>query len=270
MINWQWRNFSGINYLTIPQWERLGANILFTSRYAGKSSGPYSSLNLALHVGDEKAPVLENRRDAMKIFGRAMEDMVCCQQVHGDNIAVAGKADQGKGAWEYDDSLSSCDAMITDDPGLYLTLFYADCLPVYLFDPVKKNIALIHCGWKGTMKKIVTKTIEKMAQCLASNPADIQAFIGPGISKCCFKISGELAESVKREFGGLDDILFHNDGQYSWDLARTNYHLLLAAGLLEQNIAVCELCTGCRADLFFSYRRDAGITGRMAALIGLK
>lgn len=270
MLNWQWKNFEGIEYMTIPQWEEQGVQILFTGRHAGNSIHPYSSLNMALHVGDEDKNVLENRKHVMKIFSSKINDIVCCEQVHGSDVAVVDKTHQGRGALEYSSALAGFDAMITNKPGLFLSLFFADCFPVFLFDPVKKAIAMVHSGWKGTIKKIVINAVESMKREYKVNPVDIQGFIGPGILRCCFEISDQLAESVNQEFPEFDEILSNNNGQYSWDLARTNYNLLLSAGLPGENILVSDLCTKCHNDKFFSYRAEAGKTGRMAAIIGLK
>lgn len=270
MLYWQWENYESIKYITVPEWKKQGVNMLFTSRYTGSSITPYNSLNLALHVGDESARVIENRKRLMKIWGRTIHDLVCCEQIHGNRVAVVDNSHRGRGSLEYNNVLPGYDAMITNTSGCYLTLFYADCLPIFLFDPVNKVIAMIHSGWKGTMGKIVCQTVESMRQHYQVNPEKIQAFIGPGISRCCFEINSELADKVSNEFAALDNILFYNNGKYNWDLAGTNYNLLLSAGLLKNNIAACELCTACRTDNFFSYRGEAGNTGRMAAVIGLE
>lgn len=270
MLDWQWDNYEAIKYITLPEWKKQGVNMLFTSRCTGSSSAPYNSLNLALHVGDEAEGVIENRKKLMKIWGKSIADMVCCEQVHGNQVAAVDNLYKGRGALEYNTALPGYDAMITDTPGLFLALFYADCLPIFLFDPIKKVIAMIHSGWKGTMGKIVCQTVESMKNNYQVKPEDIQAFIGPGISRCCFEISLELAEKVKKEFASFDNILFYNNGHYNWDLAATNNDLLVSAGLLKNNISICNLCTTCDTDNFFSYRGEGGSTGRMAAVIGLE
>lgn len=270
MLNWQWEESQGIKYMTIPEWKRLGTDMLFTSRRQGESRQPFESLNLALHVGDEPDKVIRNRQKLMSIWGRQVGDLVCCEQVHGNKVAIVSEADRGRGALAYHTALTGYDGMITNTSGLYLALFYADCLPVFLFDPVKKVIALVHSGWKGTMGKIVLQAAGMMQQQYQVELNNLQAFIGPGIASCCFEIDRELSDRVRNEFHDFDSVLLQKDDRFFWDLALTNSCLLQQAGLQNENIAICKLCTKCQNELFFSYRAESGKTGRMAAVIGLQ
>lgn len=270
MLNWQWEESQGIKYMTIPEWKRLGTDMLFTSRRQGESRQPFESLNLALHVGDEPDRVIRNRQKLMSIWGRQVGDLVCCEQVHGNKVAIVSEADRGRGALAYHTALTGYDGMITNTSGLYLALFYADCLPVFLFDPVKKVIALVHSGWKGTMGKIVLQAAGMMQQHYQVELKNLQAFIGPGIASCCFEIDRELSDRVRNEFHDFDSVLLQKDDRFFWDLALTNSCLLQQAGLQNENIAICKLCTKCQNELFFSYRAESGKTGRMAAVIGLQ
>ena len=270
MQNWQWAESAGIKYITVPEWTRQGANMMFTSRRQGNSDEPFDSLNLALHVGDDHEAVIRNRQLIMNVWGRPINDLICCQQVHGNRIAVIDNADKGKGSWAYDSALGGYDGMITSTPGVYLALFFADCLPVFLFDSNKGVIGLVHCGWKGTMGEIILAAITGMQQQYQVEPGNIQAFIGPGIGSCCFEINRELADQVNLKFYDFKHILRDDQGRILWDLTLTNYYLLQEAGLNKENIITAELCTKCRPDLFFSYREAGGITGRMGAVIGLR
>ncbi|HNX29162.1 MAG TPA: peptidoglycan editing factor PgeF [Syntrophomonadaceae bacterium] len=269
MLNWKWEDSDGIKYITVPEWGKQGADMMFTARHQGYSIAPYDSLNLGLHVGDEADKVIKNRQKIMSIWGRSINDLICCEQIHGNKVAVVDDSVRGRGALKHNDSMPGHDGMITNTPGLYLALFFADCLPVFLFDPVNKVIALVHSGWKGTMGKIVLQAVDKMNSQYRAEPKNIQALIGPGIAKCCFEINQELADRVSNEFAGFDNIMHVNNDRNFWDLTGTNYLLLRRAGLQANNIAVCELCTKCHTDIFFSYRGEAGDTGRMAAVIGL-
>ena len=270
MQNWQWSETGGIKFITIPGWKQQGVDMLFASRHKGAGRYHFDSLNMALHVGDDKETVLLNRQKLMDIWGKSSDDLICCEQVHGNRIANVDNTERGRGARKFDTVLPGCDGLITATSGLYLALFFADCLPIFLFDPLKRIIAVVHSGWKGTMGKIAIEAVKGMQQQYQVDPGSIQAFIGPGIGPCCFEISRDLADQVGGEFHERQDVLQEQNGSVFWDLARSNYYLLQKAGLKSDNIIVCELCTRCRQDLFFSYRGAGGLTGRMAAVIGLR
>lgn len=271
MEHWTLQTKGSINYITVPKWEAQGIVQAFSTRQGGISQGGYESLNMGLHVGDLENRVLENRSLLMGAFQARLEDVVCCEQVHGSKVAVINGADKGKGAFRLDAAIPRHDAMITDSPGVYLMTLYADCVPVYYFDPVHRSVGLAHCGWKGTMGRIAQKTLEAMKTYYNCEASEVQVFIGPGIGPCCFEIKPDLVAKVYEEFSDQSGIITSSDdGRHTWDLQRTNALLLEAMGVNPQNIIICGMCTACIPDLFFSYRRDSGATGRMAALIGLK
>lgn len=258
-----------LSYITLPEWQGQGATVGFSTRAGGVSLKSYDSLNLALHVGDDYNHVMENRRRYLDLFHLKLKNMVCCEQIHGNAVAIVGKKEQGLGSVARIDSLSGYDAMVCATPGIALTAFYADCIPIYLFDPIKRVIAIAHSGWKGTMGRIARETLKVMRTEFGSSTNHVQAFIGPGIGGCCFYIGEELAQKVKEEFTEQDGILNWNQGGYTWDLHLTNRLILQRAGIKPDNIINCNLCTACNKEQFFSYRRDQGQTGRMAALIAL-
>lgn len=269
MNSWKWENRDGIDYITVEKWMNEGVSIAFSSRHKGRSEAQYNSLNLGLHVGDTKERVLDNRRKYMGLFNSDVDDVVCCQQVHGNRVVKVDYKDKGRGALDYTDVIKDCDAMITDSPGLSLLTFYADCIPIYFYDPRNRAIGLAHSGWKGTMGRIGAELIKAMHNEFSSLSSDINVFIGPGIGSCCFEIQADLLDKVRSEFKDLHDIIYHRNGKYYWDLHETNMQLLLAAGVKEENLIVCRLCTACNVEDFFSYRKEQGHTGRMGALIGL-
>jgi YfiH family protein len=259
-----------ITYIKMAAWEALGVDAVFSGRPGGGSLPPYHSLNLALHVGDESETVLINRARLLEILGTSTRQMVCCQQVHGTRVQRATRSDAGRGALEQSSAIPDCDALLTDSPGLFLAEFFADCFPLYFFDPVRRVVALAHAGWKGTMGRIAEKTLKEMNRCLACRYEDVKVFIGPGIGSCCFEIQPDLARRVAEEFPHHPQLLRRENGRTTWDLALTNSVILAGMGVKPENIQDCGLCTSCHPELFYSYRRDGGITGRMGAVIGLR
>ncbi len=269
MPSFAWKNKDGIRYITLPHWVEQGVNIAFSTRLGGVSQPPYNTLNFGLHVGDRKADVIENRRRFLKLFLLTPEDMVCCEQVHGNSVAIVGKDEQGRGAQEYYTSLPGYDAMVCRTRGIMLSTFYADCIPIYFFDPSQRVIAIAHSGWKGTMGKIAVQTLRVMQTEFGCSPENTEVFIGPGIGNCCFQIGEDLAKQVKEEFPGQNGILKYVYNKYTWNLQLTIRLMLQDNGVRPENIIDCGLCTVCNPEVFFSYRREQGETGRMAAVIGL-
>ncbi len=269
MDDWILRQTGPVTYLTLPHWEAEGVDLAFTTRTGGVSQGNFQSLNLGLHVGDQEEAVLENRRRTAALFGAGLESMVCCQQVHGSEVTVVGLADRGRGAYRLEEAIPGYDGMVTAEPGVYLLSFYADCVPVYFFDPIHRVAATAHCGWKGTMARITENTLQVMNQKFGTAADTVWIFIGPGIGTSCFAVGADLADRVNAEFPGWPGITSRCGDNHYWDLQQTNARILEAVGVRSQNISTCRLCTACHPELFFSFRRDLGETGRMAALLGL-
>lgn len=270
MSAWIKKRGNGIAYYTLEKWSDAGADMAFSTRAGGCSTGAFADANLGLHVEDDPERVILNREKFLANFRLELGQAVCCRQVHGDSIIRVDKQQQGRGAFFYDTSLPDCDGFVTDHPGVALLTFYADCVPVYLFDPRRRAIAMVHSGWKGTMQRIAEKAVSAMESEYGSQAGDLWAAIGPGIGGCCFEISSSLAEEVKINFAGYENVLQVRAKQYYWDLAATIQQMLQQKGVRAENIDTCSLCTACHAELFFSYRRDQGITGRMGALLSLR
>lgn len=269
MFEWILKKGKEISYYTIEEWLQAGADIAFSTRSGGFSTGAFDSANLGLHVEDERERVILNREKFLAEFQLDLGQAVCCRQVHGDSIIRVDKQHQGSGAYIYDTSLPDFDGLVTNQPGVALLSFYADCIPIYLFDPSKRAIGMVHSGWKGTMQRIAEKAVNVMQREYDSQPIDLWAAIGPGIGACCFEISPVLAEEVKINFPDYDNIINIESGRCCWNLTSTIRQMLLQTGINSNNISICSLCTACNQDLFFSYRRDNGITGRMGAMLNL-
>ena len=240
----------------------------FTTRLGGVSLAPYDGLNMALHVGDDPAKVRMNRDLICTALGMKVEDLVAGEQVHGSEVAVVTAEHKGRGALDYDTALPATDALITNVPGVPLSSYYADCVPILFYDPVKTCVGLAHAGWRGTVQEIAGKTVARMTEVYGSEPADILAGIGPSIGPCCYQVDLPVQQALEKTFGYWQELLKPvGEGRWLLDLWETNRKILLASGIPGSNITVANICTCCQAKELFSYRADQGKTGRMASLI---
>lgn len=241
----------------------------FTTRLGGVSEGIFSSLNLSFSRGDEKEAVLTNYRRIEKKIGYKIEDFVASHQTHTTNIRIVSDKDKGKGIIKPQD-YEEVDGLMTDEKDIVLFTYYADCVPLYFVDTVKKVIALSHSGRMGTVKRMGAKTIEKMISVYGSKTEDIICAIGPSICKDCYEVGEEVAEEFKREFDvqEVKDFLeYKQNGKYQLDLWRANEIILLNAGIKKENIENRQICTCCNEDILFSHRASKGKRGNLAAFM---
>lgn len=242
-----------------------------STRYGGASKPPYDSMNLAMHVGDDTAVVVENRRRFLGWLGLEFDRLTVPEQVHGDHIVRVGETEAGRGRLSNADAVPATDALMTDVPGLPLMLCFADCTPILLFDPVHRAAAIAHGGWKGTVCSIAAKTVRAMTDAFGTHPEDCLAAIGPAIGPCCYEIGDEVAEEFRKVFPKFaDEILSERKGSIFLDLWQANRLQLEGAGLLPEHIDVAGACTSCQAQTFFSYRADGPTIGRIAAVMAVK
>jgi len=263
-------------------WEDLPSDVNagISARHGGKSSAPYFSLNCGLHVGDSLPAVLDNRKLIASTVGFPLESWVFGQQVHGCQVEVVTLSDRGKGTVANDTALHNVDGLVTNEPGVCLGAFYADCVPLYFYDPVQRVVGLAHAGWKGTAGRIAEATILKMQQCFECVPERILAAVGPSIGICCYEVDEKVIGQIKAADGsnitdgnvfGDDKPLFYPsaNGKYQLSLQQLNRFIMLEAGIMASHIEISSWCTSCHTELFFSHRQEHGLTGRMMAWIGL-
>lgn len=260
------RVHAGIHLWGAESWASFDVVHACTGRHGGVSREPFRSLNLGLHVGDNRDHVLANRLKVCHALGIDAASIVVGEQVHGNTVARVGAAHRGRGASRSADALPGVDALITDTPGLALFGLFADCVPVFLYDPERRAVGLAHAGWKGTVGQIAGRTVRAMAVAFGSRPEACFAAIGPSIGPCCF----EVGEDVAARFQQTDSSVVQRRGnRHHVDLWEANERQLTEEGLPAAHISLARLCTRCMKDRFFSHRGDGGRTGRMAAVIGL-
>jgi YfiH family protein len=244
----------------------------FSTRLGGVSKEHLSSMNLSFTRGDELENVIQNYKRITNAMEIEYDSLVLSYQTHTTNIKVVTKDDRGKGLTK-ERNYSDIDGLITNDKGVTLVTFYADCVPLFFVDPVKHAIGLSHSGWRGTVDKIGKVTVEKMIECYGTNPADMIAAIGPSICRDCYEVSEDVIEEFRKSFQPdvIDHICYKKDnGKYQLDLWKANQYVLLEAGIKNENISVTNICTCCNPELLFSHRASKGMRGNLAAFIGLK
>lgn len=262
---------NGVMYITFPKLTKTGlTNHLFSTRIGGVSTGKYATMNMSFNNGDERDAVIENYRRLCECEGIDINRLVLSRQTHTDNVKIVTEEHIGTGIFR--EAFQDIDGLITNCRGIGLVTQYADCTPLVFLDPVKRVIATSHAGWRGTVKQIGKKTVEKMVADFGSNPADIITGIGPCISSCCYEVDGPVYnEFVKLSYLNLDKILTTKpNGRYMLDLVEANKQILMAAGIREENIDLSDICTCCNANELHSHRASNGERGNLALIIALK
>ncbi len=263
----------GVPFLVFPALEQTGIVVHgFSTRLGGVSEGIFSTMNLSFTRGDKEEAVRENYRRLGRAMGFSCENLVCSDQTHTTNLRVVTEEDRGKGFTRPKD-YRDVDGLVTNVPGLVLATFYADCVPLYLVDPVRRCIGLSHGGWRGTVGKIGKKTAELMEEQYGSRPEDLRAAIGPSICQDCYEVSEDVIEQFRAAFEErFWPELFYakENGKYQLNLWRANELGFLEAGLKPEHIAVTDLCTCCNPGLLFSHRASHGKRGNLGAFLMLK
>ena len=268
-VGYKYEIVNGIGFFTLPA---FSATVLvrhgFTARCGGISEGPYSTLNLSFSRDDEPYEnVLENYRLFADAADIAWDTMVMDSFEHGINIIPVGE--RHKGAGYLKPPLPPCDGLITNNADITLITGHADCLPIYLLDTEQLCIGLVHAGWKGTLNKICLNAIRLMQLRYNAKPTRLLAGIGPCICRNCFEVSSDLGERFALEYPGIPCVDKTKAGKAHVDLAMVTVAQCLEGGLLPENISYADVCTFEDERRLYSYRRDSGNTGGMAAYIKL-
>lgn len=265
------RNKGGVTYLTFPLFEQAGLKHGFSTRLGGVSKGDCAAMNLSFTRGDVVEDVMTNHRIFADTIGYEMENLVLSNQVHDTVIRRVDASDCGKGVTRESD-ITGVDGLITSDPQVVLMTFFADCVPLFFYDPVKKAVGASHSGWRGTVRRIGARTVEAMSREFGTSPQDLLVVIGPSICQSCYEVSGDVAKAFMEEFPKEQwtEILEEKANQkYQLDLWRANEIILKEAGIPQQQVQVSGLCTCCHPDLLFSHRATKGRRGNLSGVITL-
>lgn len=249
---------------TFRSFEQAGFTAACSCRLHGESDLRPGMLNLALHVGDDPVKVRNNRQRFAEAIGVEASRFTTCAQVHGNRVAVVTEELVGRGALDQTGTIAETDALVTRLADVPLLLFYADCTPVLLADPVTGAIGLAHAGWRGTAAGIARKTVKAMVERLGVRPENLLAAIGPCIGSCCY----EVDQTVREQMPGYERFFISKENNRYWlDLSGMNCCQLQEEGLLPEHISLADVCTHDNHELFCSYRYENGKTGRMGVCL---
>ncbi len=253
-----------LRYFTFNTLSNLPVTHAVFTRHGGASEGPYAELNIGATVGDEQERVSENLERAFAAVSRPRASMFDSWLAHG-TYALIAKAPRPP-EWARP---PKADIILTNKPEVTLFMRYADCVPILLFDPVKKAIGLAHAGWRGTVRKVVAKAIEAIQSEYGSNPVDLVVCIGPTICTEHYEVGGEVVEQVRAAFGEkAESLLQRHNGSTHFDLVGANRLTLQETGVRQ--IENADLCTASNTEDWFSHRASGGRTGRFGVLLALK
>ena len=223
---------------------------------------PYS-FSLALHTQEKPKEIISNRTQLKQRYPNM--SFVVANQTHSDNIYMV-KERRERGWEKQEDAIEDCDALITNQANIMLTILTADCIPILLFDPIQNVVGAVHAGWRGTQKEIVVKTIKKMESEFHCDAKNIVAGIAPSIGKCCYEVDWGVAQHFKN----IENAYKQRGEKFMLDLPHINRTQLLQAGLKEESIELSHVCTACEVEHYFSYRKEQGCSGRFMSMIGLE
>ena len=268
-----WRESDGVRALVCAPLEQDGFVNGFSTRMGGVSEMPANALSLAGFNEDAAENILENRRRFLKLFPGQWE-LAGCWQVHGADVRVVHTAEEAKPAENQLGETIFCDVIVSNAEGVLAAVKTADCVPILLGDPVSGAFAAVHAGWRGTLAGAVIVGVERLANEYDARPEDLRVAIGASAGPCCYEVGSEVIEAFTKRFADGEKLFTETrPGHAMVDLLTANRDQLQSAGVLPERIHIAPLCTMCRTDLFFSYRKEKslhGKVGRLMAVVGRK
>jgi YfiH family protein len=266
-----WRRIDGVQALVCAALEADGFANGFSTRIGGTSPMPENALNLAGFNEDTAENILENRRRFLKLFPNKSREwaLAGCWQVHGSEARLVNDLSEAKPAEDARGDTIYCDAIVSNAAGVLAGVKTADCVPILIGDPITSAFAAIHAGWRGTLAEIVTNALERMAVAYKTKPADVRVAIGPAAGSCCYEVGTDVIDPFRARFAGQDLFTETRSDHACIDLLEANRAQLISAGVDPDRINIAPLCTMCRTDLFFSYRREKSLHGKVGRLMSV-
>jgi YfiH family protein len=266
-----WRQFDGVQALVCAPLEESGFVNGFSTRMGGTSPMPDKALNLAGFNEDSAENILENRRRFLKLFpsDSGAWSLAGCWQVHGSDVRLINDLAEAKPAEDARGDTIYCDAIVSNAAHVLAGVKTADCVPILIGDPGTGAFAAIHAGWRGTLAEVATRALERMRLEYHTEPRDVMVAIGPAARSCCYEVGGEVIEGFKKLFPSQDIFTDTRPDHACINLLEANRSQLISAGVLAERINIAPLCTMCRTDLFFSYRREKSVHGKVGRLMSV-
>lgn len=266
-----WREIGGVQALVCASLEAAGFTNGFSTRIGGTSPMPTNALNLAGFNEDSAENILENRRRFLKLFPQESGDwaLAGCWQVHGSEARLVNTLAEAKPAEDAHGDTIYCDAIVSNASGVLAGVKTADCVPILIGDSSTGSFAAVHAGWRGTLAEIATTTLRRMTVAYNTNPSDVRVAIGPAAGSCCYEVGTEVIDPFRTKFPGHDLFTETRTGHACINLLEANRNQLISSGVAPDKIDIAPLCTMCRTDLFFSYRREKSVQGKVGRLISV-
>lgn len=266
-----WRKLEGVQALVCAPLEEAGFANGFSTRVGGTSPMPENALNLAGFNEDSAENILENRRRFLKLFPSEFGEwaLAGCWQVHGSDVRLINNLAEAKPAEDARGDTIYCDAIVSNAPGVLAGVKTADCVSILIGDPSTGAFAAIHAGWRGTLAEVATKALKRMTAEYKTKPENVRLAIGPAAQACCYEVGIDVIEAFKHSFPSQDLFTETRKDHACIDLLEANREQLVSAGVDPDRINIAPLCTMCRTDLFFSYRREKNVHGKVGRLMSV-
>ncbi len=266
-----WRRLEGVQALVCAPLEEAGFANGFSTRIGGTSPMPENALNLAGFNEDTAENILENRRRFLKLFAGDGNQwaLAGCWQVHGSDVRLINNLGEAKPAEDARGDTIYCDAIISNAPGVLAGVKTADCVPILIGDPRTGAFAAVHAGWRGTLAEVATKALKRMITEYQTNPHDVRVAIGPAAGACCYEVGTDVIDAFRSSFSSQDLFTETRTDHACIDLLKANRAQLISSGVDRERISIAPLCTMCRTDLFFSYRREKSVKGKVGRLMSV-
>jgi YfiH family protein len=266
-----WRRHEGVQALVCAPLETAGFVNGFSTRLGGTSPMPENALNLAGFNEDSAENILENRRRFLKLFAGAQVEwqLAGCWQIHSADVRIIENAADAKPAEDARGDTIYCDAIVSNARGVLAGVKTADCVPILIGDPATGAFAAVHAGWRGTLAEVATKALWRMREAYNTKPQDVLVAIGPAAGVCCYEVGADVIDPFRNGFPQQDLFTAARDSHACIDLLKANRGQLISAGVDPAKINVAPLCTMCRTDLFFSYRREKNVQGKVGRLMSV-
>ena len=266
-----WRETSGVRALVCKPLEQDGFVNGFSTRLGGVSDMPANALSLAGFHDDAAENILENRRRFLKLFPGEWT-LAGCWQVHGADVRVVQSIEDAKPAENTLGETVYCDVIVSAAKGVLAGVKTADCVPIVIGDPLTGAFAAVHAGWRGTLATAVIAGVERLSKEYDARPEELRVAIGASAGPCCYEVGTEVIEAFTSKFADGEKLFTPTrPGHATVDLLKANRDQLISAGVKSERIHTAPLCTMCRTDLFFSYRKEKSVhgkVGRLMAVIG--